>query len=121
MRRFVLSFSRVAAARRIQVFFARPGTAFGISCILGSQAINRKEIGRASSRIPGPEEAACEPDAMRPIARSKARTVGGAAPRRARIKLQGRVTALSATGSAGMSAVNAAIEVGKHKLDIAPQ
>jgi hypothetical protein len=39
--------------------------------------------------------------------------------RRARIKLQGRVTALSATGSAGISAVNAAIEVGKHKLDIA--
>jgi hypothetical protein len=59
-----------------------------------------------------------EPDAVRPITRSKARTVDGAAQARARIKLQGRVTAPVAIGRAGMSGVNAAIEVGKHKLDI---
>ena len=55
---------------------------------------------------------------MRPITRNKARTVEGAAATRARIKPQGRVAAPVAMGRAEMGGVNAAIEVGKHKLDI---
>ena len=55
---------------------------------------------------------------MRPISRSKARTVDGAAHTRARIKLQGGMVAPVAMGRTEMGGVNAAIEVGKHKLEI---
>ena len=52
-----------------------------------------ERTGRASSNRPGPSEAAGKQDATRPKARSKARTVDGAAAhRRARIKVQGRVS-----------------------------
>ena len=53
-------------------------------------------------------------------ARSKARTVdGAAAQRRARIKLQGRVGAPAAVGRKKMGGLNAAIDVGKHQLEVA--
>src|ERR1700724_1803309 len=63
----------------------------GIPCISRSRVKNKVRSGRTSSRIPGPDEAVREPDAVRPISRSKARTVDGAAHARARIKLQGGV------------------------------
>jgi transposase len=70
---------------------------------------------------PEPKEAAGEQDAPRPYAtRSKARIVDGAAVRRrARIKLQGWVTAPVATRRrTKMGGINAAIEVGKHELKV---
>lgn len=55
----------------------------------------------------------------RPITRGKARTVEGAAQARARIKLQGRVMAPAAVRRKEMGAVNVAIDVGKHRLEVA--
>src|SRR2546427_8569554 len=57
----------------------------------------------------------------RPSTRSKTRTVDGAAThRRARIKVQGGVAAPAAVRRMReMGGVNAAVEVGKHKLDVA--
>jgi hypothetical protein len=56
----------------------------------------------------------------RPNARSKARTVeGAAAHRRARIKMQGGVTAPAVARRKEMGGLNAAIDVGKHQLDVA--
>src|ERR1700730_5895367 len=89
-------------------------------CILPPEATEKRGIGRASSKPPGPSEAAEQQDAARPNARSKARTVeGAAAQRRARIKIQGGVITPAAVRMKEMGGLNAAIDVGKHKLDIA--
>src|SRR6202166_3641191 len=89
-------------------------------CILPPEATEKRGTGRASSKPPGPSEAAEQQDATRPNARSKARTVeGAAAHRRARIKMQGGVTAPAAVRMKEMGGINAAIDVGKHQLEVA--
>jgi hypothetical protein len=58
-------------------------------CILESQVSDKRRLGRASSIATWPSEAAGEQEATRPVIRSKARTVDGAAEKRARIRRQG--------------------------------
>jgi hypothetical protein len=80
-------------------------------CILEPQVSDKKRLGRVSSIATRLSEAAGEQDAARPIIRSKARTIDGAAARRrARVKLQGGLTAPVATKRrTKMGGVNAAI------------
>ena len=83
------------------------------------ESAEERRTGYVSSNACGPCEAARKQEATRLRARSKTRTVdGAAAQRRARIKTQGGVTA-PAGEETEMGGVNAAIEVGKHKLEVA--
>src|SRR5271169_1323199 len=92
----------------------------GHPCILPPESTEKRGTGRASSKPPGPSEAAEQQDATRPNARSKARTVeGAAAQRRARIKMQGGVITPAAVRMKEMGGMNAAIDVGKDQLDVA--
>src|SRR4030088_1331455 len=89
-------------------------------CILPPDSAEKRKSGCVSSKPPGPSEAAGQQDATHPSTRSTTRTVDGAAAnRRARIKTQGGVTAPAAVRMKAMGGVNAAIEVGKHQLDVA--
>jgi transposase len=85
---------------------------------LESQVSDKRRLGRVSSIATRPSEAAGEQDAARPIIRSKARTVDGAAEKRARIRRQGGAKVPVAVRRKEMGRVNAAIEVGKHKLEV---
>jgi hypothetical protein len=88
--------------------------------ILPPESTEKIATRRARSNRPGPSKAEGQQDAARLTARSKARTVGGAAAhRRARIKMQGRVTAPAAIRMKEMGGINAAIDVGKHQLEVA--
>src|SRR6266436_744603 len=77
-------------------------------------------FGRVSSSTSGPSEAAKKQDATRPIARSKSRTVDGAAVhRRARIEMQDGVIASAIGRTKETAGMNVAIDVGKNQLGIA--
>src|SRR5271165_3122366 len=87
-------------------------------CIFAQECAEKSGTGRVSSEPPRPSEAVVEQDATRPDTRSKARTVDGAAHRRARIKTQGGVTASAAAVRRTAMGVNAAIDVGKHEFPL---
>src|SRR6266481_1289280 len=87
------------------------------SCISESGKDDEVGAGRGRPRDSGPPEAAAKRGSPRPQTRSKAPTVDGAARARARIKQQGGAKTPTMRRAA-MAGVNAAIEVGKHQLEL---
>src|SRR6266576_1334915 len=84
----------------------------------GTRSIVTFQEGRGRPGDPGPRETASKRGSPRPKRRSKSRTVEGAATTRARIRLQGRVSAPAQPRKVAMGGVNAAIDVGKRQLAV---
>src|SRR5580704_11524622 len=88
-------------------------------CILPPEATEKGGTGRASSKPPGPSEAVGKQEATRPNTRSKPERSMEPLHRRARIKVQGGVAAPAAVRRKERDGLNAAIEVGKHQMEVA--
>src|SRR5579864_4322628 len=89
------------------------------SCISANGADDRIGRGRGRPRDCGSLETAVKRGSPRPYQRSQTRTVGGAAPARARISLQDGVRAPAKPRRMVMGGVNVAIDVGKRQLEVA--
>src|SRR5580704_10006220 len=87
-------------------------------CILPPEATEKGGTGRASSKPPGPSEAVGKQEATRPNTRSKPERSMEPLHRRARIKVQGGVAAPAAVRRKERDGLNAAIDVGKHQMEL---